>query len=148
MVEKMEKNDLIKELQELAQVDIDAVHTYNRVLDQISDEIVHSRLTSFRDNHINHIVAVSDQIRALGAEPPELEKDFKGYVIDAFAALSVSVGMKSAMRALKTVESITNRYYGNSISKNIPSDLKELLRKHFSDEKIHLEYIENNLKVL
>jgi ferritin-like protein len=144
----MEGNDLLKKLQELAQVDIDTVHIYNRVLDEISDEIVHSRLTAFRDNHINHLNAIMEEIQSLGGEPPQLTKDFKGYVIEAFAVLSTAAGMKSALKVLKAAETISYEYYGQIISKDIPDILKERLRKYFSDEKIHLEYIENNLKVL
>lgn len=42
-------------LKEVAQADVDAVHTYNRVLDHIADEVVRSRLMSFRDTHLEHI---------------------------------------------------------------------------------------------
>jgi hypothetical protein len=144
----MDRNDLLKKLQELAQVDIDIVHTYNRVLKEISDEIVHSRLTAFRDNHINHLTAIMEEIESIGGEPPKLTKDFKGYVIEAFAVLSTAAGMKSALKVLKAAETISYEYYGQIISKDIPDILKERLRKYFSDEKIHLEYIDNNLKVL
>jgi hypothetical protein len=144
----MENNNLIKELKELVQVDIDTVHTYNLVLDEISDEIVRSRLTAFRDSHINHIADISEEILSLGGEPPKLTKDFKGYVIEAFAFLRKAVGMKSALKALKTAENITCRYYGRMVSEETPSTLKDRLRKQFSDKKNHLEYINNNLKVL
>jgi ferritin-like protein len=144
----MDRNDLLKKLQELAQVDIDIVHTYNRVLKEISDEIVHSRLTAFRDNHINHLTAIMEEIESIGGEPPKLTKDFKGYVIEAFAVLSTAAGMKSALKVLKAAETISYEYYGQIFSEDIPHILKERLRKYFSDEKIHLEYIDNNLKVL
>lgn len=77
-----------------------------------------------------------------------LIKELKGYVIEAFAVLRTAVGMKSALKALKTAETIACRYYGQIVSKETPSALKDRLRKHFSDKKIHLEYINNNLKVL
>ncbi len=144
----MDNNELAKALEELAQVDIDTVHTYNRVLDQIPDEIIRARLSDFRDNHIKHTGDLCAEIRSLGGEPPELTKDFRGYVIEAFAALRTVVGMKSAMKALKTAEKINYKHYGEIVSKNAPSHLKELLRKHFTDEKIHLDYIESNLKAL
>ena len=144
----MDTNTLIKELKELVQVDIDTVHTYDRVLDEISDEIIRSRLTAFRDSHINHLADISEEILSLGGEPPKLTKDFKGYVIEAFAVLRTAVGMKSALKALKTAENIACRYYGEIVSKETPSALKDRLRKQFSDKKIHLEYINNNLKVL
>jgi uncharacterized protein (TIGR02284 family) len=144
----MNTKELIGVLQELVQVDIDTVHSYNRVLDEIADDVVRSRLKAFRDTHLNHIAALSDEIRSLGGEAPKLTRDFKGYVIEAFTALRTAAGMKSALKALKTNEKITNHYYGETVSKEIPSALKELLREHFSDEKIHLDYITNNLKVL
>jgi rubrerythrin len=144
----MDKNALVKELQELVQAEIDTSHTYDRVLDEISDKIVRGRLETFRDSHMAHIAAVSEEIRKLEGEPPKLSRDFKGYVIEAFSVLWKVAGMKSALKALKTAENITCRYYEQVIPKDLPPFLKELLRKHFSDEKSHLEYIENNLKAL
>lgn len=144
----METNELLKALEELVQVDIDTVHTYNRVLDEISDEIIRTRLDTFRKEHINHVTAVSNEIRSLGGEPPELTKDFKGYVIEAFAALRTAVGMKSALKALRTAENITYRYYENIVSKEMPPEIKKRLKQNFSEKKVHLDYIDNNLKVL
>lgn len=145
----VEKNQLIKMLEELTQVDIDTVHSYNRVLDDISDEVIRSRLESFRDNHLNHIDALSNEIQSLGGKAPEMSQDFKGYVIEAFAILRTTAGgMKSALKAVRTTEEITNQHYGRTIPKEVPSNIKDLLRKHFSDEKIHLDYIRENLKVV
>jgi hypothetical protein len=145
----MEKTEVLKILRASAQLDIDTVHSYNRVLDEISDEIIRSRLTSFRDDHLNHIAALADEIRTLGGEAPQMSKDVKGYVIETFAILRAKVGgMKSAMEALKTTEEITNRHYGQIVSKDVTPPLKDLLRRHFSNEKIHLRYINDNLKAL
>lgn len=144
----MNDNVLIKELQELAQVDIDTFHTYNRVLDEISDRVMNARLAEFRDDHVRHISDIFEEIQNLGGKPPKLTRDFKGYVIEAFAVLGTAVDMKSALKALKTAESIAQRYYGEIVPKDLPPELKKRLRKHLSDEKIHFEYIDNNLKVL
>jgi uncharacterized protein (TIGR02284 family) len=145
----METKELIQKLQELVQVDIDTVHSYNRVLDEISDDVIRSRLMAFRDNHLDHIAAIANEIQSLGGEVPKPTKDFKGYVIEAFAILRTTAGgMQGALKALRTTEEITNRYYGQIVSKDVPSALKDPLRKHFSDEKIHLDYINENLKAL
>jgi hypothetical protein len=54
----------------------------------------------------------------------------KGYVIEAFAILRTTAGgMKGALKALRTTEEITNRYYGQIVSKDVPSALKDLLLK-------------------
>lgn len=144
----MQENELIEKIKELVQMDIDTVHAYNRALDEISDKIMRSRLTAFRDNHQNHIADLSYQIRILGGQAPEPTKDFKGFILEAFTALRIATGTKGALKALKTVEEITNRYYGNVVSETVPEALKDMLRRHFSDEKIHLDYISSNLQAL
>jgi rubrerythrin len=145
----METQELIEMLKEAAQADVDAVHTYNRVLDHIADEVVRSRLMSFRDNHLEHIDAVSAGIRSLGGTPPPPTMDFKGRLVEAVAIVRTATGsLKSALRALSAAEEIANRRYAGIVSKKVPADVKDLLRKHYSDEKIHLDYITENLKVL
>ena len=49
---------------------------------------------------------------------------------------------------MKTTEEITNRYYGEVVSWEAPPDVKEALRTYFSEEKIHLYYITNNLQAI
>jgi hypothetical protein len=49
---------------------------------------------------------------------------------------------------MKTTEEITNRYYGEVVSWEAPSTVKEVMRTYFSEEKVHLDYITSNLKTL
>ena len=49
---------------------------------------------------------------------------------------------------MKTTEEITNRHYGEVVSWEAPSEVKEVLRTYFSEEKIHLDYITSNLQAL
>lgn len=144
----MEKTELIELLRELIQVNIDMVHSYNRALDDISDPVFHSRLTAFRNNHQEHIDELSDALRSLGGQASEPMKDFKGYVIEAFTTLGSMAGMKGALKAVMAAEALSNRYYEKAVPKSLPRDIKEIVRKHFSDEKNHHEYIKNNLQVL
>jgi hypothetical protein len=144
----MDKKETIKALSELVQVDIDAVHAYDRALKEVDDKIIQSRLIEFQKEHRNHIRVLFEQIRAAGEQPPAFSQDFKGYVIEAFAALRSFTGMKGALQALQTTEEITHRYYGNWVSKKAPDTVKEILRKHFTEEKIHLDYIKSNLEAL
>ena len=144
----MEKNEIIETVSKLIQLDVDTVYSYDKALDEIEDEIMRERLKQFRDMHQKHIKNLSDAIRTLGLEPPEIRKDLKGFVIEAFTALRGLTGMKGALKALKTTEEMTNRLYGEVVSKDVPSPLKEVLREHFTDEKVHLEYIDSNLEAL
>jgi uncharacterized protein (TIGR02284 family) len=145
---EMNKKDLIQTLSNLVQVDIDAVHAYDQALKEIDDPIIKERLLKFQEDHRDHIGGLSKHIKELDGQPPTHSKDFKGYVIEAFAAVRSFTGLKGALKAVKTSEEIANRYYSEVVSREAPANVKEILRIYFSEEKVHLEYITNNLKAL
>jgi len=145
---KENTRELIKALSNLVQLDIDVIHAYDQAVKEIDDPIIRERLLAFQGDHRNHISGLTEQLRNLGAEPPEESIDFKGFVIEAFAAIRSFTGLKGALKSMKATEEITNRYYGEVVSWEAPDAIKNLLRMYFSEEKIHLDYISTNLKVL
>lgn len=144
----MNEKDLIAALSNLVQLDIDAVHAYNQAIKEIDDSIIKDRLLKFQEDHRKHIDVLSQQITDLGGQPPEQSKDFKGYVIEAFAAIRSFTGMKGALKGIKTTEEITYRHYSELVSQETPSEIKEVLRTYFSEEKVHLDYIASNLQAM
>jgi uncharacterized protein (TIGR02284 family) len=144
----MNEKNLIEALSNLVQLDIDAVYAYDQALKEIDDAIIKDRLLKFQNDHRNHITGLSKQIEELGGQPPENSRDIKGYVIEAFTAIRSFTGLKGALKAIKTTEEITNRYYGEVVSWKAPSAAKEVLRTYFSEEKVHLDYITSNLQAM
>lgn len=144
----MNDKNLIEAMSNLVQLDIDAVHAYDQAVKEIADTIIRDRLLKFQDEHRHHISGLSKQIKNLGGQPPERSQDLKGYVIEAFTAIRSFTGLNGALNAMKTTEEITNRYYSEVVSWEAPTEVKELLRTYFSEEKIHLDYISSNLKAL
>ncbi len=144
----MNEKNLIEALSNLVQLDIDAVHAYDQALKEIDDAIIKDRLLKFQNDHRSHITGLSKQIEELGGQPPENSRDIKGYVIEAFTAIRSFTGLKGALKAIKTTEEITNRYYGEVVSWKAPSAAKEILRTYFSEEKVHLDYITSNLQAM
>ena len=121
----MNEKNLTEALSNLVQLDIDAVYAYDQALKEIDDPVIKDRLLKFQDDHRNHISGLSKQIEALGGQPPEYSQDIKGYVIEAFAAIRSFTGLKGALAAMKTIEEITNRYYGEVVSWDAPSAVKK-----------------------
>jgi uncharacterized protein (TIGR02284 family) len=144
----LNEDKLVKALSDLVQLDIDAVHAYDQAIKEIDDPIIRDRLLKFQDEHRDHIAGLSKQIEDLGGQPPDQSKDFKGYVIEAFAAIRSFTGLKGALKAMKSTEEIANRYYGEVVSWEAPSAVKEVLRTYFSQEKVHLDYITGNLQAI
>lgn len=144
----MNEKNIIEMMTNLVQLDIDAVHAYDQATKEIDDPVIRDRLLKFQDDHRTHIRGLSKLIEKLGGQRPEKSKDFKGFVIEAFAAIRSVNGMEGALKSVKTVETITNRQYGKVISWDVPPEVKELLHTYFSQEKIHLDYIVSNLKAI
>lgn len=140
----MEKQELIKNLSELVHVDIDAFQAYKLAIKEIEESVMRERIESFKTDHHNHIKTLFEKIRSLGGRPPEYSLDFKGFVIEGLTALRSMTGLKGALKALAYTEEITNRYYGEFLSRDGLDPVKDILRRHLSDEKIHLDYFKNN----
>lgn len=137
----------IKIMTDLAQLDIDAVHAYEKALEQIDDDIIYRQIASFRNDHLQHIDDLSRLISQYGGKPPERTLDFKGYFIEGFTAVRSLTGTKGALSAMEGNEKTTNKKYEEALSAhpNLPSDVRALLEKNYSDEKRHLAYIKQTL---
>lgn len=144
----MNEKELIDALSNLLRMSVDVVSSYQQAAPKIDDEIMRNRLESFRESHERHIQELAQAISRMGGTPPEFAKDFKGYIIEGMAALRSMSGTKGALKALQATEETTNRSYGEAVSWEVPEDAHTLLRSQFSDVKIHLDYINSNLKAL
>jgi uncharacterized protein (TIGR02284 family) len=144
----MNDKKLINGLSELLQTTVDAVFSYQQALPKVHDDIMRDRLEAFRKIHEEHIKELTQTITRLGGKPPEFSKNFKGYIIESVAALRSLAGTRGALKALQAAEEMTTRSYGDAVSWEVPDDAHTLLRKQFSDVKIHLDYINSNLKAL
>lgn len=144
----MAQNDLNKELSNLIQLDIDAVHAYGQAIEEIEDPAIRERITVFQSDHKEHIETLGKEIRALGDTPPDYSPDFKGYLIEGFTALRSKTGTKGALKAMKSNEELTNKKYDKARSMDLTPSVRTVIEKNYNDERRHLEYIESQLAVL
>jgi uncharacterized protein (TIGR02284 family) len=144
----MNDKKLIIALSELLQTTVDAIFSYQQAVPKVDDDIMRDRLEAFRKSHEEHVRELTQAIARMGGQPPDFSKDFKGYVIEGVAALRSLSGTRGALKALQSAEEMTNRSYSDAVSWEVPDDAHTLLRRQFSDVKIHLDYINSNLKAL
>jgi uncharacterized protein (TIGR02284 family) len=144
----MNQKELNEALSDLVQAAIDAVFSYQQAIPKVEDEIMRTRLEAFCKSHEENIEELAQAITRLGGKPPEFTRGFKAYIFEGVSVLRSLSGTKGALKALQAVEERTNRFYGQAVSWEVPEDPRDLLRKQFSDVKVHLEYINSNLKAL
>ena len=141
----MDKDQAIKDLTKLAQLDIDAVHAYDQAIKNIDVPAIKDQLIKFRDDHKRHVDELSPEITALGGTPPDFSPDFKGYLISGFTSLRSSTGTEGALKAMLSNEKLTNKNYDEAMTWSLPDSAKAIVTKGFNDERIHLDYIERTL---
>ncbi|MBE0597249.1 MAG: ferritin-like domain-containing protein [Desulfuromonadales bacterium] len=146
----MEKNQIVKLLKDLAQLDIDAWHAYGQAMEKMETHLdMRDKLGKFRADHHRHATDLSAKIRELEGEPPEFSKDFKGHLVAGFTALRSITGDQGALAAMRTNEELTNRTYAKALEEQgLPSDIRPLLSANYADEQEHLRYIEDRLDFL
>jgi uncharacterized protein (TIGR02284 family) len=136
-----ESKELVKHLESLAHLDIDAVHAYTSAIDRIDIVEVKQRLTEFRSDHETHISNLSPLIERLGGKVPTRSPDFKGFFIQGFTAIRSMFGNEAALKAMKGNEELTNKTYEKALGVDFPVDILDVVRRNREDERRHLDYI-------
>ena len=136
-----ESKELLKRLESLVQLDIDAVHAYTSAIERIDLTDVKGQLTAFRGDHERHISDLSPLIEQLGGQPPKRTPDFKGFLIQGFTAIKSMIGNESALKAMKSNEELTKKTYEDALKLELPANVMEVVRRNREDERRHLEYV-------
>lgn len=136
---------IVSKLNELIQLDYDAIQAYERAIAKIEDVDVRRELEGFKADHERHIVDLSDCVRGLGGVPEELGRDVKGILLEGLTALRSVTGTEGALKAMKMNEEITNRVYDEAFQSAFPANVRSIVEKNRNDERRHLAYIERCL---
>jgi uncharacterized protein (TIGR02284 family) len=137
--------NVISVLNDLIQLDIDAVHAYGQAIDNVEDSVVRGRLLEFQNDHERHIRELSEAVHEQGGTAIEHKRDFKGFLIEGMTAIRSATGTKGALKAMKTNEVLTNRKYDKALDEDLPPRVRDLVLRNRDDERRHLQYIESCL---
>jgi rubrerythrin len=142
----METDALLHKLEDLAQLDTDAVQVYGDVLSHVTDEDVRTQFQTFQGEHRHHASALSDTIVRLGGQKPDLQVDLMGRMADWVSTLRSMSGTQGALHAMKTAEQYHNRRYGEAVTWDIDDEeIVTMLTRFHDDEKRHLAFVEEKL---
>ncbi|MGV8083702.1 MAG: ferritin-like domain-containing protein [Coriobacteriia bacterium] len=142
----MTGDELVRKLESLAQLDIDAVHVYTQALEHVTDAEVREAFVRFQGEHQYHAEQLGDAIERLGGERPEMKIDLMGRMADWVTALRSMSGTSGALHAMKTAERYHNNRYGDAQSWGLEdAGLATTLRRFYDDEKRHLAFVEQRL---
>lgn len=144
----MVKENLIKKLSHIIELEISSFNTHQRALDKIDKEDISKHIDIFYNDHLRHLYDLSRVIFKQGGTPPKLKND------DCLAKEIDSVNhqdnVEGALKLMELDELQTNESYRSILEANndLPREIIDLLRAHYSDERRHLHYIRNTIKIL
>jgi uncharacterized protein (TIGR02284 family) len=136
---------VISVLNDLIQLDIDAVHAYGQAIDNVEESVVRSRLLEFQNDHERHIRELGQEVLNQGGTPIEHKRDFKGFLIEGMTAIRSATGTRGALKAMRTNEVLTNRQYDKALEEALPPRVRDLVMRNRDDERRHLQYIDSCL---
>jgi uncharacterized protein (TIGR02284 family) len=141
----MDNREIADKLASICQLDIDAIHAYIKANDHVDMPEIRNTISRFQADHARHVKDLSDMIRNYGGEPPEFSKDFKGFLLQAFASIRSMTGTEGALKALRGGEKMTNQAYDDAVSQSFPPMVLVLLKRNYEDEQRHINYIDQCL---
>lgn len=143
----MERSVIIEQLNDLIQLDVDAVEAYDHAIKHMEYHDIRRRLVDFQDDHKNHVKDLSAMVKQLDGKPLQPTPDLKGYLIEGLTALRSLTGPKGVLEAMMSNERLTNRKYEEAVALDFPEEVIKLLRTNLSQEKRHMRYIEEVLTI-
>ncbi len=136
---------MIEELNELIRFDHDAIGAYNAAINDIQEVAVRDPLLQFRGDHERHVVDLSAIVRRLGGKPVE-NPGLKGVVRKTMTKVAGLGGTELTLKAMRSNEEVLNKTYAHHLSFDFPEDIKEVIRRNYTDEQRHLAWVESALQ--
>lgn len=142
----MENDKVVSKLRALAQLDVDAIGTYDAAIARVTDADVATQLASFRVDHVRHVQDLNALIQQLGGEPVQQVPDLKGVALTGMTMVTSMMGTLSALMAMVGNEELTNRVYEAALKLKLDGEARTLIAKNYADEQRHLAWIKSALK--
>ena len=142
---QLSQDKIIEELNEVLQIDIDAVGAYQAAIDRIHELPIKQQLESFKADHERHVIDLKAIVQRCGGTP-EKAPDIKGMMRKTMTALAGLVGAEACLRAMMSNERATNDVYARHVQKAFPPDILDVLRRNFADEQRHFAWVQSALQ--
>lgn len=147
MTEQAE-DQLVAELNDLLQLDYDAVQAYRLAISLLSNPEYKSQLRDFRADHERHIDELSRLVANHGGVPVEMPHLPTGVFKLAVQAAGRAGGDKGVLLAFKANERQVRDKYRRAAEKRQPPEVAVILSRAAGDESLHYSWVLETLEDL
>jgi len=146
----MAKNDaaLMAALNDLLQLDHDAVASYQVAIDAVSTETLKRKLRQFKRDHQRHVAEIGELVTARGGTPVTAPHLSTGMLKLAVQALGAAGGDRAVLLAFRTNEWESANKYARAAGRRFPPEVREVIRRGAEDEAKHYRWAAESLEKL
>ena len=143
----MAKNDaaLVAALNDLLQLDHDAVASYQVAIDAVSTETLKRKLRQFKRDHQRHVAEIGELVSARGGKPVTAPHLSTGMLKLAVQALGAAGGDRAVLLAFRTNEWESANKYARAAGRRFPPEVREVIRRGAEDEAKHYKWAVESL---
>ena len=132
--------ELIAQLNDLLQLDHDAVQAYSLAIDNLNNREYADTLRRFRGDHERHIENLTALIRGRNGTPIELPHVPSGQFKLAMQAAGIAGGDKGILLTFKANERQVRDKYRRFADRDFPADVKGVVQGNAGDEQVHYSW--------
>lgn len=139
------ESNLVDTLNNLVQLDYDAIDAYDAAIDRLDSAEYKERLKEFRADHARHTRDLGAVVRELGGKPAQ-QGGAKSMLTRGKVMMADLMGDGAILRAMKSNEDDTNTAYDRAVkgAEGNPA-AASALRAGLEDERRHRAWIEQAL---
>jgi uncharacterized protein (TIGR02284 family) len=142
------EDTLAKRLNNLIELDYDAIGAYESAIERIDDTQSKDHLAEFLADHHKHTENLGEHLRAMGETVPT-KGDAKGMLTKGKVVMADLLGDKAILQAMKSNEDDTNTAYEQAMAHDdMSAELKQTVQSNLEDERRHRQWIEQRISEL
>ncbi|HJL17577.1 MAG TPA: DUF892 family protein [Sandaracinaceae bacterium LLY-WYZ-13_1] len=137
---------LVSMLNDLIQLDYDAIEAYRAAIDRLEDDNARAKLETFMEDHVKHTRNLSKLIQQHGGTP-KTKPDAKKALTKGKVVLANLAGDEAILKAMRTNEDETNEKYEKSLkTPGLDAATRSTLEANLQDEQRHRQWIIDRLE--
>ena len=136
------------DLNDLIELDFDAVEAYQAAIERLDDAECRSRLTEFKGDHERHIKDLSALVTAAGYKPAT-KGDAMRFLTKGKVVIANVAGDKGVLTAMRSNEETTNQKYDEALGNDrfaASPEIRQVLTRNREDERRHTAWIESRIE--
>jgi uncharacterized protein (TIGR02284 family) len=132
-------------LNELIELDYDAIEAYKAAVGRVQEFRDRGRIASFLEDHRRHVRELNALVRQLGGEPAG-DGDLRQILTKSKVVIGALFGDRLVLEAMKANEAEASSLHERAATRgDLPTSVRAVLERHLADERRHHDWIVERL---